>query len=116
MPRFEHPIEYPFAAEAAAALGHAGKKLRKTLDALKEFDSGPESRRNPGVRADLVANAADAFWSYVVRREEFGLQQFVHTIVAKARLQGNGVIFSSESSGRTHGNRTPQRNTRLASS
>jgi len=73
MPRFEHPIEYPFAAEAAVALGYAGKKLRKTLDALNEFDSGPESKRNPGVRADLVANAADAFWSYVVQREEFGL-------------------------------------------
>ena len=34
MPRFKLPIEYPFAAEAAAALGYAGRKLGKALDAL----------------------------------------------------------------------------------
>jgi hypothetical protein len=73
MPRFENPIEYPFAAEAATALGYAGKKLRKALDALRDFDGHPASSRNLSLRADLVANAAEAFWSYVVQREEFGL-------------------------------------------
>jgi hypothetical protein len=73
MPRFEHPIEYPFAAEAAAALGYAGRKLRKTLDALRDFDGDRASSRKLSLRADLVANAAEAFWSYVVQREEFGL-------------------------------------------
>ncbi len=72
MPRFEHPIEYPFAMEAAA-LGHAGKKLRKARDALKAFDEAPTSLRKLSSRADLVAEAAEAFWAYVVQREEFGL-------------------------------------------
>jgi hypothetical protein len=76
MPRFQHPIEHPLAAEAAAALGYAGEKLRKTLDALKEYDSAVASlARLPeaSLRAELVAEAAEAFWGYVVQREEFGL-------------------------------------------
>lgn len=76
MPRFEDPMEYPFAAEAAAALGYAGRKLRKTLDALRDFDQAEKTKqavRSANIRAELVADAAEAFWSYVVQREEFGL-------------------------------------------
>lgn len=76
MPRFTLPIEYPFAAEAATALGYAGKKLGKTLDALADYDAAVASsarRADASLRTDLAATAADALWSYVVQREEFGL-------------------------------------------
>ena len=75
VPRFDNPIEYPFAAEAAAALGHAGRKLRKTLDSLLKYDRevGSHEARDTQARQRLVAEAAEAFWSYVVQREQFGL-------------------------------------------
>jgi hypothetical protein len=48
MPRFENPLEYQFAAEAAAALGHAGRQLRKALDALNKYIA-----KEYGVTADV---------------------------------------------------------------
>jgi hypothetical protein len=76
MPRFENPIEYPFAGEAAAALGHAGRLLQKALDALRKYDSHVSAghrRADPVVRSDLIAAAGEAFWGYVVQRELLGL-------------------------------------------
>ena len=76
MPRFENPIEYQFAGEAAAALGHGGRKLRQALDALRKFDADvvKEPWRTVAMsREDLVATAGEAYWSYVVQRELFGL-------------------------------------------
>jgi len=72
MPRFENPGDYLFAAEAAAALGHSGRKLRKALDALIQYDRSPGSYYTR-TRDEFVAEAAEAFWSYVVQREQFGL-------------------------------------------
>jgi uncharacterized protein DUF6665 len=72
MPRFENPSDSLFAAEAAAALGHSGRKLRKALDALIQFDQSPSSYATR-TRDEFVAEAAEAFWSYVVQREQFGL-------------------------------------------
>jgi hypothetical protein len=76
MPRFENPIEYPFVAEAAAALGHSGRQLKKALDALRKYDSDVGAGYRQGdqaVRSDLVAQAGEAFWGYVVQREVLGL-------------------------------------------
>jgi hypothetical protein len=77
MSRFENPLDYLFAAEAAAALGYSGKKLRKALDALLAHDRSVASYGSLGpltlTRNELVADAAEAFWSYVVQREQFGL-------------------------------------------
>lgn len=76
MPRFDNPIEYLFAAEAAAAFGLAGRKLKKTLDVLRQYDSAVAAlTRKPDepARASLVAEAAEAFWGYVVLREQYGL-------------------------------------------
>jgi hypothetical protein len=76
VPRFENPIEYPFAAEAAAALGHSGRQLQKALDALRKYDSQVSAgnlQADPTVRSDLIAIAGEAFWGYVVQRELLGL-------------------------------------------
>ena len=76
MPKFDNPIEYQLAGEAAAALGLAGRRLRKTLDALRKYDkdAAAGARRTRSVsRDDLVASAGEAFWSYIVQRELLGL-------------------------------------------
>lgn len=76
MPRFEHPLEYQFAGEAASAFGYAGRQLRKALDALSKYDADAVTspwRVRWVSRDDLVATAGEAFWGYVVQRELFGL-------------------------------------------
>jgi len=76
MPRFDNPIEYQLAAEAAAALGRSGRLLRKALDALEKYDRdvlARARRADPVIRSGLVASAGEAFWGYVVQREALGL-------------------------------------------
>lgn len=76
MPRFTNDIEAQFAGEAAASLGQAGRRLRKSLDALHKYDadvSAGAKRAGSKPRADLVAMAGEAFWAYVVQRELLGL-------------------------------------------
>lgn len=53
MPRCENPVEYPFAAEAAAALGHAGRQLKKALDALRRYDSHVSAGQEYGVPPEV---------------------------------------------------------------
>jgi Family of unknown function (DUF6665) len=75
MPKFDNPLDYQLAGEAAASLGQAGRRLRRALDALKKYDGevarGVAHRRS---RPELVAAAGEAFWGYVVQRELLGLQ------------------------------------------
>lgn len=73
MRRFDNPLDLELADDAAAALGHAGRKLRKALDALEQFDAAAHDSSREEMRVDLVATAGEAFWSYVVQREALGL-------------------------------------------
>src|SRR5687767_454265 len=76
MPRFENDIEAEFAGEAAASLGLAGRRLRKSLDALHKYDADVSAGAQPASdkrRTDLVAAAGETFWAYVVQRELLGL-------------------------------------------
>ncbi|HEY0686340.1 MAG TPA: DUF6665 family protein [Steroidobacter sp.] len=76
MPRFDNPIELPFAGEAAASLGQAGRKLKRKLEALRRYDAdvAAHSRKpNDKRRESLVRDAGEAFWGYVVQREQLGL-------------------------------------------
>jgi hypothetical protein len=75
-PKFDNPLDQQFAGEAAASLGRAARHLRRALDALKKYDadtSAGNRRSSSASRADLVAAAGEAFWSYVVQRELLGL-------------------------------------------
>ncbi len=69
-------IEHQIAGEKAASLGRSGKRLWIALNNLRRYDE--VVRRggripDPAARADLVAVAGDALWSYVVQREAMGL-------------------------------------------
>jgi hypothetical protein len=74
--KFDNPIDSLLAGEAAASLGISGRKLKKTLDALRQYDADvAAASRQPdeSTRKRLVMEAAEAYWGYVVQREQFGL-------------------------------------------
>ena len=77
MPEVPNALEVEIAGEKAAALGRSGERLRAALDKLRKFDAGAARRRRSSVggetRADLIAQAGEAYWSYVVQREALGL-------------------------------------------
>lgn len=76
MSRFDNPIELPLAGEAAASLGLAGRKLKRTMDVLRRYDAYVAARtRQPNAarRESLVKDAAEAYWGFVVQREHLGL-------------------------------------------
>jgi hypothetical protein len=65
-------LDHEIAQEKATALGRLGRALEAALAALGEDDRG-ESRRS-ATRAQLVAEASDALWCFVVQREACGLR------------------------------------------
>jgi hypothetical protein len=68
-------LEYELAEEGASSLGRVALELEKALAALKGFDAAMAATRTsaPEGRAELVADAADRLWVYVVQREAMGL-------------------------------------------
>lgn len=74
--KFDNPIDSLLAGEAAASLGISGRKLKKALDALRQYDTDAAALTRPpdeAARQRLVMEAAEAYWGYVVQREQFGL-------------------------------------------
>ena|SRR6188472_890478 len=74
MRRFEGPLQANISEEVAASLAESGRRLRKALDLLLDYDrdlshvSQPESKRYA-----LIDEAAEKLWGYVVQRELIGL-------------------------------------------
>ena len=66
---------YEVAAETAAALGHAGRKLEAALAALDRHDATPGANRD---RDDLVQEAADCAWALFIQRDFLGLRSDRH--------------------------------------
>lgn len=70
---FQHAsTEREIAAEKAASLGRAGRRLERALRALAEHDSG--SPAEPSGREELVEEAGEALFFYLVQREACGLR------------------------------------------
>lgn len=66
---------YEAAAETAAALGRAGKKLEAALAALKRHDATPGANRD---RDELVQEAANCAWALFIQRDFLGLKSDHH--------------------------------------
>jgi hypothetical protein len=68
-------LEYELAAEGVSSLGRVGVQLERALAVLAAFDAAVAAARAsaPDARAELVADAADRLWVYVVQREAMGL-------------------------------------------
>ncbi len=66
-------LEYELAGEMAAALGRSGRRLQASLRRLREHEARLRPDRPDERRAELLIEAADAYWSYIVQREAMGL-------------------------------------------
>ena len=65
-------LDYEIAQEQATALGRLGRALEAALAALTDYD-----RANPkrdAMRKELVQDASDALWRFIVQREACGLR------------------------------------------
>jgi hypothetical protein len=65
-------LDYEIAQEQASALGRLGRALEAALAALAEYERTHPER--DAARAELVANASEALWYFVVQREACGLR------------------------------------------
>lgn len=94
------PLAYEIAQQKALTLGRVGARFARALEVLREFDESargthgdgrgpaagavssagnrrardPESGKSPAAREELVADAAEALWCYVIQREVCGFQ------------------------------------------
>lgn len=67
-------LEYELFQEKASTLARMGAKLKIALDALSAYDAAHPKRPDDAERADLVADAGEMLWYYVVQREVCGLR------------------------------------------
>ena len=72
-------VEYELQQERAAALGRMGRRLDQALRALAGFDAAraggpPAGEADRLERDELVSDAGEALWCYVVQREACGLR------------------------------------------
>jgi hypothetical protein len=65
-------LDYEIAQEQVSALGRMGRALEAALAALAEYDRSYGAK--DAVRENLVRNASDALWCFMVQREAFGLR------------------------------------------
>lgn len=68
-------LEYELSGEGATTLGLAGERLARALTVLRAFDAAMIATAvdAPTARAELVADAAERLWIYVVQREAMGI-------------------------------------------
>ena len=69
--RTPDPLEAEVAAEKAAALGHAGRRMEKALADLRACAAPPGTAE----RERLLDEAADRVWHYLIQRELIGLRE-----------------------------------------
>jgi uncharacterized protein DUF6665 len=71
-------LDYEIAQEKAIALGRMGRALEGALAKLREFDAAHPRSGAPApaqqARRDLVRQAGQALWMFVVQREACGLR------------------------------------------
>jgi hypothetical protein len=65
-------LDYEVAQEQAAALGRAGRALEAALTALREHDRNGQAADD--ARRELVVDAGDALWRFIIQRECCGLR------------------------------------------
>jgi hypothetical protein len=68
-------LDYEIAQEQAAALGRLGRALEAALAALSEYDRDRSpSGESDATRSNLVQDASDVLWYFMVQRESIGLR------------------------------------------
>jgi hypothetical protein len=64
-------LDYEIAQERASALGRLGRALETALAALSDYDRSRGER--DAARRQLVQDASDALWCFMVQREACGM-------------------------------------------
>jgi hypothetical protein len=65
-------LDYEIAQEQAFTLGRLGRALEAALAALSAYDDGTTGHSSS--RTNLVQDASDALWHFIVQREACGLR------------------------------------------
>lgn len=93
-PLFRDPLsflDYEIAGEKASALGRLGRRLEAILMSLRSFDAEQGISNGDGAflaldvltqRKALVAEAAEAYWYFVIQRECCGMRDSTAVIRA----------------------------------
>ncbi len=64
-------LDYELNEERGYALGVAGRRVEKALEALRAFDAAPGEAE---ARVPLLKEAATAVWYYFIQREACGIR------------------------------------------
>ncbi len=75
-----NPLEYEMMQEMAGSLGRAATLLVEALDALRAHDerragTSKDAGEDDPLRADLLAEACERLWFFIVQREACGLRR-----------------------------------------
>ena len=101
----EGALDYEIVQEQAAALGRLGRALEGALAALSNYDRAHVARgakpaaltsSGTSVRAELVQDASDALWCFIVQREACGLRDWrliVREYGVPAEVQNRMGVF-----------------------
>jgi len=95
-------LDYEIAQEQATALGRLGRALEAALAALAEHDRAAPAK-SATVRRQLLAEAGDALWCFIVQREACGLRDprpVLRDYRVPAEVQNRMGIFTGRREGR----------------
>jgi hypothetical protein len=67
-------LDYELAQQKAQTLGNLGHQVEQALTKLRAFDAQGDASARPAERSDLLDEAADRVWAFMIQRELSGLR------------------------------------------
>ncbi len=80
-------LDYELQQQKAQTLGDLGAQVEQSLAALRAFDAAEQTAGRDARRADLVHEAAQRVWAFMVQREICGLRHW-DAVVRDYRIPG----------------------------
>ena len=80
-------LDYELHQQKAQTLGDLGAQVEQALAALRAFDAGAHEADGAARRSDLLNDAADWVWAFMVQREICGLRHW-DAVVKDYRIPG----------------------------
>ena len=78
-------LDYEIAQQKAQILGNLGSELEQALAKLRAFDANAQGPEREAERSDLLDEAADRAWTFMIQRELCGLRHW-ETVVKEYRI------------------------------
>jgi hypothetical protein len=69
-------LDYELAQQKAQTLGNLGLQVEQALARLRAFDAGADSAESHSRRSELLDEAADRVWAFMIQRELSGLRHW----------------------------------------